>query len=74
MNQADQPRAEGRLQYHTHTREGDLSALCLIVGAPGRADMIAASYLKNAKRFSNSLMITAAWFPTRAITMGLKSR
>ena len=53
MNQADQPRAEGRLQYHTHTREGDLSALCLIVGAPGRADMIAASYLKNAKRFSN---------------------
>jgi len=40
-------------QYHTHTAAGDLSALCLIVGAPGRAEMIAREFLKDARRFSN---------------------
>ena len=53
MAQADQPRAEGNLQYHTHTGEGDLSALCLIVGAPGRAELIADRYFAKARRFSN---------------------
>ena len=52
MQKADRPRAE-QLQYHTHTGKNDLSPLCLIVGAPGRADMIAAKYLKKAKRFAN---------------------
>jgi uridine phosphorylase len=51
--QADKPRAD-TLQYHTHTGDGDLSALCLIVGAPGRAGMIARKYLANAKEFSNA--------------------
>ena len=41
------------VQYHTHTGPNDLAALCLIVGAPGRADMIAKEYLQDAKRFSN---------------------
>ncbi len=41
------------MQYHTHTSEGDLASLCLIVGAPGRAEMIARDFLKDARRFSN---------------------
>ncbi len=53
MAQADKPHADG-VQYHTHTGDGDLSPLCLIVGAPGRADMIAQKYLQNAKQFSNA--------------------
>ena len=53
MAQADKPRSEG-LQYHTHTGDGDLAPLCLIVGAPGRAGMIARKYLQNAKEFSNA--------------------
>src|SRR6187399_2900516 len=52
MSKATTPRA-GSLEYHTHTGPGDLAALCLIVGAPGRADMIASKYLRKAKRFSN---------------------
>jgi uridine phosphorylase len=52
MSKAGTPRA-GILEYHTHTRLGDLAALCLIVGAPGRADMIAGKYFRNARRFSN---------------------
>lgn len=53
MKRADSPKASGGVEYHTHTGRNDLAALCLIVGAPGRADMIAAKYLKGAKRFSN---------------------
>ena len=41
------------MQYHTHTGEGDLASLCLIVGAPGRAEMIGKEFLKGARRFSN---------------------
>ena len=41
------------MQYHTHTGEGELAALCLIVGAPGRAEMIGREFLKDARRFSN---------------------
>lgn len=50
---ADKPKAVGGVEYHTHTGAGDLAALCLIVGAPGRADMIAKKYLKACSRFSN---------------------
>ena len=50
---ADRPTSDRGVQYHTHTGPNDLAALCLIVGAPGRADMIAAKYLQNARRFSN---------------------
>lgn len=52
MPRADSPHT--RIQYHTHTGDGDLSSLCLIVGAPGRAGMIAKKYLQNSKRFSNA--------------------
>jgi uridine phosphorylase len=52
MSKADTPRA-GRVEYHTHTGPGDLAALCLIVGAPGRAEMIAAKYFRKPKRFAN---------------------
>jgi len=41
------------VSYHTHTGPHDLAAMCLIVGAPGRADMIAAKYLTGSRRFSN---------------------
>ncbi len=53
MPQADQPTTNDNLQYHTHTGDGDLAPLCLIVGAPGRADMIAERFLTGSKRFSN---------------------
>ncbi|MBI5531012.1 MAG: nucleoside phosphorylase [Candidatus Doudnabacteria bacterium] len=50
---ADQPRTAHYEQYHTHTSDGDLSYFCLIVGASGRADMIAEKFLTKSKRFSN---------------------
>ena len=50
---ADQPRTTDKRQYHTHTASGDLAALCLIVGAPGRADLIAEKYFSKTKRFAN---------------------
>ena len=53
MERADRPKAQGGVSYHTHTGPHDLAAMCLIVGAPGRADMIAENYLKGARRFSN---------------------
>lgn len=53
MNRADRPKAADGVHYHTHTGPGDLAALCLIVGAPGRADLIAEKYLKSPRRFSN---------------------
>lgn len=52
-SRADSPKAAGGLTYHTHTGPLDLAAMCLIVGAPGRADMIAEKYLKESRRFSN---------------------
>lgn len=53
MNRADKPAALGGVQYHTRTGPRDLAALCLIVGAPGRADMIARKYLPASRRFAN---------------------
>jgi uridine phosphorylase len=52
MPPADKPHTDG-LQYHTRTRPGDLAPLCLIVGAPGRATMIAREFLENTRDFSN---------------------
>lgn len=53
MNNANRPTTANNLQYHTHTGNGDVAPLCLIVGAPGRADMIGDKFLENSKRFSN---------------------
>lgn len=50
---ADQPRTSDQKQYHIHTADGDLSPLCLIVGAPGRAELVAEKYLSAPKRFAN---------------------
>jgi uridine phosphorylase len=50
---ADRPKAQGDLTYHLHTGPGDISPLCLIVGAPGRADMIAEKFLTNVRSFKN---------------------
>src|SRR6185369_5322605 len=50
---AEKPTASGGVHYHTHTGPNDLAAMCLIVGAPGRADMIAEKYLTASRRFSN---------------------
>ena len=55
MFHADRPTTELDLEYHTHTAEGDLSPLCLIVGAPGRAHMIAAEFLTGLRCFKNDL-------------------
>lgn len=53
MTGADNPEAAGGVSYHTHTGPKDLAAMCLIVGAPGRADMIAERYLERSRRFAN---------------------
>ncbi len=50
---ADRPHTKEEEQYHTHTRPGDLSPFCLIVGAPGRAERIADNHLTDSRRFSN---------------------
>ena len=47
---ADRPStAEGR-EYHLHTAAGDLAPLCLLVGDPDRAEMIATKLMKEAKK------------------------
>lgn len=47
---ADRPTtAEGR-EYHLHTAAGDLAPLCLLVGDPDRAAMIASKFLKKARK------------------------
>ncbi len=53
MATADRPLTKDELEYHLHTRPGDLAPLCLIVGAPGRAEMIAETFLVKRKRFAN---------------------
>ncbi len=53
MRNADKPTTATNLQYHTHTGDGDVAPLCLIVGAPGRADMIGDKFFEDSKRFSN---------------------
>jgi len=53
ISPADRPRTSDAKQYHIHTASGDLSPLCLIVGAPGRADLVAEKYLSNIQRFAN---------------------
>src|SRR5579872_1810541 len=53
MATASKPKTADKREYHTHTRPGDLSPLCLICGAPGRVDMISESYLTKVRRFNN---------------------
>ncbi len=53
MAEADNSLGNDSRNYHTQTRPGDLAPLCLIVGAPGRAEMIAAKFLENAVRYGN---------------------
>lgn len=40
-------------EYHTHTKPGDVAALCLIGGAPGRMEDMARKYLQDVKEFRN---------------------
>ncbi len=53
ISKADQPRTSDARQYHTHTPAGSLAPLCLIVGAPGRANLTAEQYFTDVKRFAN---------------------
>ena len=46
--QADRPIANGGRTYHLHTLPGSLSELCLLVGSPQRATMIAKTLLTGA--------------------------
>jgi len=51
---AAKPTTKTGREYHLHTAPGDLSPLCLAVGAPGRADMIARQYFApGSQRFIN---------------------
>ena len=50
---ASRPTTASDKCYHTHTGPGDISPLCLIPGAPGRASKIAKKFLKNVKKFIN---------------------
>lgn len=45
---ATRPKATDNRTYHLHTRPGDLAPLCLLVGAPERAEMIAKMFFKKA--------------------------
>ena len=51
---ASRPTTESNKCYHTHTCPGDVSPLCLIPGAPGRASKIAKKFLENVKKFTNN--------------------
>ncbi|MCW5964212.1 MAG: nucleoside phosphorylase [Bryobacterales bacterium] len=53
MAAADKPLGDDSRNYHTHTRAGDLAPLCLIVGAPGRAEMIASRFFDKPRRYGN---------------------
>ncbi len=53
MAAADKPHSAGGKSYHTQTGHGDLAPLCLIVGAPGRAEMIAQRFFEAPQRFGN---------------------
>lgn len=50
---ANRPTGKGGRTYHLHTRPGSLSELCLLVGSPERATMIAKKYLTDAKLVGN---------------------
>lgn len=52
MLKAERPTTTDEKEYHLHTSRGDLAPLCLIVGAPGRVDMIADKLL-GVLRFEN---------------------
>lgn len=52
MLKAERPTTTDAKEYHLHTGPGDLSPLCLIVGAPGRVDMIA-EWLEEVRFFEN---------------------
>lgn len=45
---ADNPMTDNGLQYHLHTKQGDIASYCLFVGDPGRAEMIAREFLTDA--------------------------
>ncbi len=47
---AERPKSEDGSQYHLQTRAGDLAPRCLLVGSPERAEMIAATLFRNARR------------------------
>lgn len=45
---AEHPQADGGREYHLQTRTGDLAPVCLLVGDPERATMIAEKHLQEA--------------------------
>src|SRR3989338_6871016 len=54
MSQADKPRTLEGQTYHLHTHSGDLAPLCLLVGSPERAELIAQNLLNNAKEVGSN--------------------
>ncbi len=50
---ADRPTSKDGRAYHLHTRLGSLSELCLLVGSPERATMIAKNFFDNPKLVGN---------------------
>jgi uridine phosphorylase len=50
---ANRPTAKGGRTYHLNTRPGSLSELCLLVGSPERATMIAKQLLTGARLVGN---------------------
>lgn len=47
---ASQPTSQDGREYHIHTRKGDLAPLCLLVGDPDRAVMIAKTFLDQSQQ------------------------
>lgn len=46
---ADAPITADNRQYHLHTQQGDLSPLCLLVGDPARATLVAEEFLEHSR-------------------------
>ena len=64
------------MEYHLQTSPGDIAARCLLVGAPERAEMIASTFFKDAKKVGDhrglkSFTGTFEGVPMSVITTGM---
>jgi len=75
---ADSPKTDDNRQYHLHTRPGDIAPLCLLVGDPDRATLIAERFFENPTFFAEhrglrSYTGTYQGIPISVVTTGMGS-
>ena len=73
---ANKPITEQGRAYHLHTRLGDIAPLCLLVGSPERAELIAQKFFDNAKEVGSnrglkSFTGTYKNIPVSVVTTGM---